>query len=554
MISIKPQHLSRYRGLASLLLKHGSTDLATSEFSELTRAEDDDEAGGAGRGNASEIAGDLEDLGPTYVKFGQLLSTRPDLVPPDYVEALTRLQDDVEPVPFDDIREVIESELGARLSTLFDTFEERPLASASLGQVHVATMRDGRKVAVKVQRPGIVKQAELDIEAMDELAGLLERCSETGRRYQVRTVVRELGRTLAEELDYRREARNLTRVGEILEDFDCLVVPRPVEDYCTRRVLVMDYVVGNPVSKLSPVVRTELNGKGLADELFQGYLRQILVEGFFHADPHPGNVVLTDDHRIALLDCGMVGHISSELREKLLGLLLAISEGDGDGAARRAYAIGQPMDRGSEDRVGFRRRISRLVSREQGAQIADIQAGRTVLDVCRAAAENGILMPPELALLGKTLLNLDEIGRVLDPSFDPNEAIQRHAGKIMTRTMWRDASPSRLMRTLLDSKELVESAPRRISSIMELLAENRMRFKVDSFDEDALIVGLQKVSNRIASGIIIGSMFIGAGLLMRVETSFTLLGYPGLAMIFFLAAGLGSLVLLGNVILDGRRR
>ncbi|MBV9774734.1 MAG: AarF/ABC1/UbiB kinase family protein, partial [Gemmatimonadetes bacterium] len=331
-ISLRPEHLKRYVELGRLLVKYGRADLVRDAG--LDEALGDEPAALAPEHASApeELARDLERLGPTYIKLGQLLSTRADLLPPQYVEALSRLQDDVAPFPFEEVERIVTSELGVRISKAFASFDPEPLAAASLGQVHRATLRDGQEVAVKVQRPGIREQIVEDLDALGDIAEFLDRHTEAGRKYGAEGVLIEFRRTLISELDYRAEAQNLRTLRDNLDGFPSIVIPGPVADYTTSRVLTMEYVPGRKVTQLSGVARTELDGNALAEELFRAYLKQILVDGFFHADPHPGNVFITPDRRIGLIDVGMVGRAAPEMQDRLLKLLLAVSEGRGEEA------------------------------------------------------------------------------------------------------------------------------------------------------------------------------------------------------------------------------
>ena len=382
-ISLKPQHLNRYRQIAWLFVKYGRSDLAKSSGLDETldaeqRATPKEEA------KASELAVDLEKLGPTFVKLGQLLSTRVEMMPAAYIEALTRLQDKVEPFSFEEVEKIVTSELGVRISKAFSDFESEPMAAASLGQVHKARLRDGRQVAVKVQRPGIRDRMIEDLDALEEIAGFLDTHTDAGKRYEFGQMLEQFRKSLLRELDYRQEANNLTTIGEQLKDFEHIVVPAPVTDYSTSKVLTMDYVQGKKVTDLSPLGRMEFDGDALAEELFRAYLQQILVDGFFHADPHPGNVFLTDDYHVALIDLGMVGRIMPMLQEQLLQLLLAIAEGRADDAAGVAIKIGEKKE--GFDETDFSRRIAEVVSKQQGATVNQMQVGRLVLEVTQAAA------------------------------------------------------------------------------------------------------------------------------------------------------------------------
>src|SRR5437588_7317984 len=372
-ISLKTQHLNRYRQIGWLLAKYGRSDLVKETGLEETLTAEE-RAKPQEAAKADELAADLEKLGPTFVKLGQLLSTRVELIPPPYLDALARLQDKVEPFGFAEVEMIVTSELGVRMSKAFSDFESKPIASASLGQVHLAHLRDGRPVAVKVQRPDIREQMVEDLDALGQIAEFLDDHTEVGQRYEFTRMLEELRKSLMRELDYRQEAHNLAVFREQIKDFTHMIVPAPITDYCTSRVLTMEYVPGKKITEMSPLARLEFDGEALAEQLFRAYLNQILVEGFFHADPHPGNVFITPDYRIALLDLGMVGRIMPRLQEDLLQLLLAISEGRGDEAAETAIKIGNP--RRDFDQTEFRRRISDIVAQQKTATVEQMQVGR----------------------------------------------------------------------------------------------------------------------------------------------------------------------------------
>jgi ubiquinone biosynthesis protein len=548
-LSLAPAHLKRYAEVARLFLKFARGPLASELRSDLPR---DTGAEDVAEGNPEELARDLEAMGPTFIKLGQLLSSRADLLPGPYLEALSRLQDDVEPFSFGQVEEIVEAELGVRLSAAFSEFEAAPLAAASLGQVHRARLRDGRPVAVKVQRPGIREQIVEDLATLRELASLLDKHSTIGAQYGLEGLVDSFGRALIGELDYRREAQNLIRLHRNLERFEDLEVPLPVQDYTTERVLTMDYLEGRKVTQLDPLTRIDLDGGALADELFRAYLHQVVVDGFFHADPHGGNVILTEDGRLGLIDLGMVGRIAPRMRDALFRLIVAIGEGRGDDAADRALAIGQHLEHFDEEEA--RRRIAEVVGEFDSARLGDVAIGRAVIAVSRAAAETGVRVPAELTMLGKTLWNLDEIGRALDPEFDPAATIRREAPTLLRHRMAQRLTPGHVASALMDMKELAQELPRRINAVLDVLSKNALRLKVDAFDEVALIEGLQKIANRIAMGVVLAALIVGAAIVMQIPTRWTLLGYPALAMILFAAAALGGIALITSIVTTDRRR
>lgn len=552
MLKISPRHLQRYKQILLLLWKYGRSDLVRQMgVDEAVVEEQKEELAAAGRGSAEQLALDLEALGPTFVKLGQVLASRPDLIPPSYTAALARLQDSVKPFPSGNALETVEAELGVRVSRAFSWFDEKPLAAASLGQVHRAALRDGREVVVKVQRPNIATQIADDFEVIAEIARLLEVHSDWARRRRVGQIVEELRLSILQELDYGREAQNLVAMGANLAEFDRLYVPQPIESYCTRRVLTMEYVSGTKITALSPVVRLEMDGFELADQLFRGYLKQVLVDGLFHADPHPGNIFVTHDNHLALLDLGQVGRTTPGLQEHLLKLLIAVSEGK----AEQATDVLVRMSETGPDfnRAALERRLGQIVAEQHGQNLEQINVGGTLLAVTGCAADLSVHVPSQLTMLAKTLLQLDEVGKALDAGFDPNAAIRRNVTELMSVRMRKHSTQGSLYSTVLDMKDFFAGLPVRLNRIMDAIGNRELEIKVHTPEVDVMMEGLQKVANRITSGLILAALIVGAALLMRVETTFRVLGYPGIAIICFLAAAAGGVWLLANIFIHDRR-
>lgn len=543
-------HLQRYKRIAALLWKYGRSDLVRGMGIEDALGSDAI-AAAPGEINPAELADDLEAMGPTYVKLGQILSGRPDLLPQPYLDALARLQNDVKPFPYAEVEEIVTADLGVRISKAFSRFDETPLAAASLGQVHMAALRDGREVVVKVQRPNIGGQIREDFEVLSQIVELLEKHTEFGRRHRLLAMLEEFRVSINQELNYEREAQNLRLVGRNLAAYEHIFVPEPVGDYCSRRVLTMDFVRGRKITKLGPLTSMEMPGEMLADELFRAYLQQVLVDGLFHADPHPGNVFLTDDKRIALLDLGMVGTTTPAMQDKLLKILLAVSECKGEDAANIVISMSQTTAEFNE--AGFKHSINQLVIAQRDRALGEINVGRTLLTVSQVAAQFGLYVPAELTLLGKTLLQLDEVGKILDPNFDPNAAIQRNAAELMSQRMRKQATQGNVLSSLLEVKDFMAGLPQRVNRVLDVVGTSQLEVKVRAVDADMVMQGLQKIANRIATGIVLASLIIGASLLMRVETPFRILGYPGLAMLCFLAAAAGGFWLVIGIFLQDRR-
>ena len=552
VVSLKPERLKRYKDVAMLLIKYGRSDLispAGLEGSVLP----DEIAAETETAPAEDLAKDLEKLGPTFIKLGQLLSTRADLLPGPYLEALERLQDSIEPFPFDEVERIVSGELGIRISKAFADFDPAPLAAASLSQVHRATMRDGRTVVVKVQRPDIRELIVGDLEALGEIAHFLDQHTELGKRYEFDNMLVNLRKSLLRELDFTIEANNLHSIGQNLSEFEDIVVPEPIDDFTTTRVLTMEYISGKKITALNPLRLLEIDGSLLAEELWSAYLKQFLVDGLFHADPHPGNVFLTDDDRVALIDLGMVGRVTRSFQDNLLRLMLAISEGRGEAAGEAAIKMGEAKE--GFDRETFKRRITDLVAEHGDAVLSRLNAGRVTLEITRISADCWFRLPAEFTMIAKALLNLDRVVYTLDTNFDPNLIIRERANEILQQNILKSVAPTNLLSGVVDLKEFVEKLPTRVNRILDAVGDNELRFKVDAIDEKVVLEGLQKVANRITLGLVVASLIVGAAMLMRVETSFRIFGYPGLAMIFFLLAAAAGLGLAFSILFyDEKRR
>ncbi|QED36555.1 AarF/ABC1/UbiB kinase family protein [Antarcticibacterium arcticum] len=541
-MSVLPDNLVRYRKFIGFMLKYWNSDLfhqtAATALDENENEERDSEVYDQ---TPEELVDDLKKMGPTYIKLGQLLSTRPDLLPDAYLQALATLQDDVPPIPYDEVHKIVEEEIGTRISKAFSFFSEEPLASASIGQVHKATLRSGKPVAVKVQRPGIRKQFLDDLDTLKELADFAVKHTQVAKKYAFDEVLAELRHILLQELDYVREGQNLMTLGENLAEYKNIIVPQPVLDYSSSRVLTMDFIQGTKITSISPLKRLENNLSPLVDELVDAYLKQLITDGFVHADPHPGNVHLTGDNKIALIDLGMVAKFTPSMQEKLLQLLIALSQNDGEASADVLLSMSEAGE--EADLKNFKNTINHLVMDSQNTKAYQMQTGRLLIQMNRVAAENGIHISVEVNILGKILLNMDQIVAVLEPEFDLRKAIREHVNKMMRSKMYHEMKPENLFALALQTKNLAENLPQRLNKISENLANNNFRMKIDAIDEKRWTDGFQKVANRITLGLIIAAMIIGASMLMSVPSPFMIFGYPGLAIIFFLIAAAGGIAL-----------
>ena len=544
-IKFRTEYLKRYKDMALLLLKYGQSDLVT-KMGMDDLLESKDNLVETDKSKAEELPDDLEKLGPTYIKLGQFFSTRSDLLPAEYLNSLSRLQDEVDPVPFEVVEKTFAAELGVKISKAFQSFDKDPIAAASLGQVHKAELRSGKIVAVKVQRPYIRNKIFTDLEAFEDVAEFLDEHTETGEKLKFKMMIEEFRKALIRELDYKTEARNLTTIKNNLRDYPNIVIPMPVDDYTTSKILTMEFIEGKKITQITELGKMEFDGKALADELFKAYLQQILVDGFYHADPHPGNIFITKDHKLALLDLGMVAHVSDKVQKKLLQFLFDVSEGNGEKAGKHILEMSEKSD--DFDEKEFYSKITDLVIKYQNLSVSQIEVGRIVLEVTQISTETGIIFPSEMTLLGKSLLNLDKVGRNLDPDFNPNESIHRHSSELLSEKMRQDASTKGFFNTLLDTKEFFTMLPERINTILGNLASNNLSLNVNAIDEKYLMTGIQKIANRVTSGLILAALIIGAALMMNVNTDFKVFGYPGIAIIFFLVAAVGGLALVYQII------
>lgn len=548
---LSPGHLKRYKDILHLFLKYGHSDLAKKMHASVPGLSAE-AAAQAEPGKPEEFAKDLERLGPTYIKLGQLLSTQTALMPEAYLLSLEELQDSVASFPYEEAEKIVEQDLGAPIKKMFRSFDPVPLAAASLAQVHHAETHDGRDVVVKVQRPGVRQTVLDDMEVMEEVAGFLERNTGSGRHFRFGEQMAELKAALLRELDYSQEAHNMLLMGENMKEFKNLLVPRPVDSYTAGRVLTMEYLAGRKITKLTRLARLDVPGEALADELYRAFLKQILLDGLVHVDPHPGNVYLTDDNRLALLDFGMVGYVPPVMQDQLAKMLVAVSEGRGEDAAGIALRLGRREE--DFDPVRWREMTAGMVAEFQNLKIPDITVGRLFLQVAAISEKAGVSPPSQFVMLGKTLLKLDRVGKSLAPGYNPNETVRAYASEIMQSRLRRNLSPGRIFHTVLEANEFVQQLPTKLNTLLEMAVNNDLRVNVETRGEERLVAGLQKIANRITMGLVLAALIIGAALMMRVDTPFRILGYPGLAVLLFLGACVGGILQIGSIIAGDRGR
>jgi ubiquinone biosynthesis protein len=460
----------------------------------------------------------LEDLGTTFVKLGQLLSSRPDLLPDAYIEELGRLVDEVPPFPFADARRVIDEEVGL---DAFARLDETPIASASIGQIHGALLRTGREVVVKVRRPGLPEQVAVDLELLRSLTAFAEGRSETARLLQLAALADELESHLAAELDFSEEAHGGELIAELVSEFEQLVVPEVIRPHVTERVLVLERVDGTKVTAehgLEPE-----RGRLLARQLFRSYVQQITVRGVYHADPHRGNVLVTDDGRLVLLDFGLLGRLDDDTRRTFGLLLLALAQNRAEDVAD--LILGLSLTSLDSDAAGFTHELRRKLPRYHWRPLAGIQVGEALSDLQRIALAHSIRLPTSFALVGKTLSQADSVARMLDPGLDPIELLEEDGMMAMLQEAERALEPNQLFSLGYTQLEPLAKLPRRVSQLVSRLETGTLKVGIVPNELGELERLFRSVANRLGAAMIISALLVASALMARVNDAIAVVGF-----------------------------
>jgi len=453
----------------------------------------------------------LEELGATFVKLGQILSTRPDLLPLDYQRELARLTDDAPPVPGDTVGALIEEELGLPPEELFASFDSVPLAAASIGQAHAATLSDGTEVVVKVRRPGVVEQIEEDLEILKNLAVQADRRWPAVAAYDVVALVEEFSLTLRGELDYLREARNAERFATEFSDDPDVHIPRVFWSTTTSRVLTLERLHGLKVSDMEGLDAAGIDRRMLAERATRVTARMVFENGFFHADPHPGNLFIEPDGRIGLLDFGMVGEIDDELRDRLGALMWAFARTDPDRVTSALLQLG--VATGRVDRRALRRDVTGFIRRNQGRSLGEIRVGVVINDVFAVMRRHRLQLPRELVLILKMVVMTEGMGARLDPDFELGPVLRPYAERLMAERL----SPLLLVKRLREagvdiahlSVELPEQLRRLVAAVDRDLDRDRSQITVEIADLDPLVSRLERAGNRMIAGLLTAAVVRG---------------------------------------------
>jgi ubiquinone biosynthesis protein len=550
------RHLARYRQILAVFFKYGFGDLI-----ELLKIEQYIEIGlqliSKNRrsrleklSRAERVRMACEELGPTYIKFGQILSTRPDLVPVDFIKELSKLQDNVPSRPFSEVSKIIESELGGATEDIFDFFEKTPLASASIGQVYRATLKDGEAVAVKVQRPGIKKIIEVDLEIMLHLATLMERHIEEMSLHQPVKIVEEFARTLEKEIDYTIEATNMERIARNFLNDLTIYVPKVFRDTTTESVLTTEFVDGIKVSEIDGLEKAGLDRKLITGRGADIVLKQIIKHGFFHADPHPGNIFVLPDNVICLLDFGMTGSVDRRTREDFIDLAESVVNRNESRATQVLLKL-TDWDEDPDIRL-LEKDVADFMGRHLHKPLKDIKIGKLLNNLLELAFQHRLRIPPDIFLMLKAFSAIEGVGLMLDPDFD----MIKQAAPFIKEVKLARLSPQRItgdiFRLAIELFQFVENFPKDILSITRLIKQQKLSLNLEYKGLDKMLSTYDQISNRISFSIIIAALIIGSALVIMSKVPPLFYDISLIGIIGFLAAAIMGIWLLVAILRKGR--
>ncbi len=549
------RHLNRYRQILTIFLKYGFDDLLNrlhiDQYIELglqmitrkrrerveimTRAE--------------RIRIVFEELGPTFIKFGQIASTRPDLVPIEFITELSKLQDKVPAFPFDQVRNTIKQELGALPEELFEHFEETPLASASIGQVHQARMKDGREVVVKIQRPDIRKTIEVDLEIMLYIASLMERNIQEFSLHRPTEIVEEFARTLGKEVDYNLEATSMERFSRQFAEDLTVYVPKVYRDMTTSQVITMEYVNGIKVSDTATLKAAGLDTRLITARGANLTLKQVFHNGFFHADPHPGNIFVLPGNIICLVDFGMVGTVDRQTRENFVDLLDSIIHRNAAEAAQVILRITDWEDQ--PDIRALERELADFIGRYLFKPLKDIEIGRLLQQLLQLVSHHRLRVPPDIFLMIKALATVEGVAKTLDPKFDMVTQAAPFIARVKIARFYPERIAFDLVNLAGDLRQFLQKVPKDILDITRMIKNEKISINVENKGMETTLATYHKISNRLAFSIIIAALLIGSALIVISATPPLFYGISFIGIIGFLAAAVMGIWLLVAIVRKG---
>ncbi len=499
-------------------------------------------------GTFARIRCALEDLGPTFVKIGQILSLRPDLIPPQLIGELSKLQDDVAPVEFSKIKEAVEKSTGRPLHETFSIFDAEPLAAASISQVHRGVLKkDGRIASIKVQRPGIRAKVKTDLDILAAIVGQLHERIDNLKTYDLPNLVRVTRRNLLRELDFKREARNLKIARAYAGEDSEIIIPAIYEEYCTERLLVMEFIQGTRVKDVKAGAFFDL--QSLAAKGLQAAIKQILEDGFFHADPHPGNLLITEEGKICLLDWGMTGRLTERDRIELIELLKSVVEKDGEALLHAFLRLGNTRE--VIDQRGLERELLEILDSYYAVPIKNMNIGRLLMDIADLLRTYRLKLPPDLIMMIKALVTAEGTARLLYPDLDVVSEAREHISSLaMERynpeSLWRN-----FRFALFQFLNIQQEVPVRIVQILDKADKGELTLGFRHENLQGLRNTLDNIINRLTFGIIIAAMIIGSSMIITTGVGPLLFGFPALGVTGYIISGVLGLWLVFDII---RRR
>jgi ubiquinone biosynthesis protein len=490
----------------------------------------------------------IEELGPTYIKLGQILSTRPDLLEPEYITELEKLQNEVPPFPYEQVVNVCVQE-GIDLEKDFSYFNLEPIAAASIAQVHEAYLKNGDHVVVKVQRPGIEKVVETDLEILYHLSQLLEKRTDWGRLYKISDIVSELAAAITRELDFNQEARNADLFRNNFASSKNVKIPLVYWDYSSRRVITLEYMGGVKISNFTGLKQAEYNTENICKNLVDALFKQVYEHGFFHADPHPGNIAVTTGESIIFYDFGQVGVIDEILKQNCMEMLIGMMRYDVAGVTRALLKLGV----GTQyiNKIELQQEISRLQQKYYGMPLSEIKIGEALGELVQLSIKFQIRIPAELSLMAKMFMTVESIVSQLDPKLSIVDIAEPYGRKVLMKRYSPDHLKEKIKNITFDYANLIEAAPRELENLLYLLKEGELKVKMEHTNLNKLSSKIDIISNRLSVAIIVASIIIGTSLIVD-KTSDNIIKQVPLVEVSFVTTMILGLFLVYSIIKSGR--
>lgn len=536
------QDIRRLQKITAVLTRHGFSAVArraglgrflqdTRQDGEFADGEDNALIGEDRSAAAVRFRRVLEDLGPTFVKLGQVLSTRPDLVPREFIDELKKLQDHVGPMELEVVEKQIEASLGKPLDECFDEFDEKPLAAASIGQVHRATTVEGQECVVKVQRAGIQEQIRSDLDILYYLARILEATIEEVELYSPTDIVREFEKAILAELDFRQEAQNIEEFGNNFSDVDDVSVPEVFEAYTTAEVLTMEFIKAN---KLASIEGGTEEAEQVLETLLDAMVKMVLYDGFFHGDPHPGNIMVREDLSLVFIDFGLMGRLSASQQDDLIGLILNVLAGESDAISRALLRMGRPV--GRVNLREFRADVERIRNKYIEATVGEIDVSQFIQEVMDAAQYHKIRLNPNYAVLTKTAATIEGIMRTLKPDMDVMELGMPYARDLALRRYSARKIAQSAINTAVGFSSFVTKVPQQMDQVLMDMESGNLTITVRNESLDQMGETLNTMGTRLFLGVVAAGLAVVAAILIQPYDA-TIRGIPIMLVISLLAAG-----------------